>query len=89
MKLQDLINVADTDVYISSYDLACNNLVQFVPVGDLLKGCSFVMNLTVRGIDLFYDACALIAWVDLPGEFFPELIKYNNGFSVTLERDLL
>ena len=89
MKLQDLVNVADTDIYISCYDTAYNNPTQFIPVGNLLQGSTFVMNLIVREISVFLDACALVAVVDLPGEFFPELIKYNDGFSVTLEHDLL
>ena len=87
MKLQDLVNVADTDIYISCYDVACNNPVQFIPVGNLLRGSAFVMNLTVQEIGVYLDACGLIVMVDIPGELFPALIDYNDGFCVTLERE--
>ena len=86
MKLADLVNVADTDIYISTYEAVENNSAPFLPVGNLLRGSGFVMNLTVQGIEVFLDGCGLIAWVDIPGELFPALIDYTDDQPLTLER---
>jgi hypothetical protein len=43
------------------------------------------MGLLVLSVDIWPDMCGLIAWVDLPGELMPGLIKYNENFSLTLE----
>lgn len=87
MKVSDLRDVFNYDVFIAPHEWDEKKKIQAVPIGRLMQGSSFVMGLTVKAADVLPEMCAVLAWVDLPGGMFPGLIKYNDNFSVTLERE--
>ena len=89
MKLKKLIDVCNCDVYIGSVYENDNTQVSFIPINNFLCGSSFIMNLSVTNIEIYFEGCALIAWVDLPSEIMPAIIKYNDNFSITLEKEYM
>lgn len=85
MKLDVLIDVFNYDIYIAPLDHSDKKSIKAVPIGRLMLGSAFVMGLTVRKAEIMPEMCAVLAWVDIPGEMFPGLIKHNDNFFVTLE----
>jgi hypothetical protein len=87
MKLQEFVNVFNGDIYIAAPRGAGKKKTNALPIGNLLKGSTFVMNLTVLEIVPYLDSLGVIVHVDIPPEIVPGLIKHNNGDFIALEWD--
>lgn len=87
MKIDDLVDVFNYDIYIAPLEHSDKKSLKAVPLGRLMLGSAFVMGLTVKKAEILPEMCAILAFVDLPAEMFPGLIKHNDNFSVTLETE--
>ena len=85
MKIKDLYDVFTGDVCIVPLHQPKKKTIKAVPIGRRAQGNYFIMDLTIRKIEITQDACGVLAWVDLPIEMLPGLIKCNDGFYINLE----
>lgn len=87
MTINDLIDIFEYDIYVAPVDHIGQTKIKAVPIGRLMRGSRFAMGLTVVKADVLPEMCAILAWVELPGEMFSGLIKHNDNFFVTLETE--
>lgn len=88
MKLREFYDVFNGDIFIASWYQADQQEIQVVPIGNLLRGIYFIMDLTIRKIEINFDNLGAVVFVDIPPEIMPGIIACNNNDSFTLEKDI-
>lgn len=88
MKLKEFDDVFNGDIFITTYYHEEENTITVIPIGNMLRGIHFIMNLTIRKIEINFDNLGAVVFVDIPPEIMPGLIACNNNDSFTLEKDI-
>lgn len=88
MKLRDFDDVFNGDIFIASWHCSDQQEIQVVELGNMLRGIHFIMDLTIRKIEINFDNLGAVVFVDIPPEIMPGIIACNNNNSFTLEKDI-
>lgn len=87
MRLKEFDNVFNGDIFITTYYHEEENIITVVPIGNLLRGIDFIMDLKIMKIEINFDNLGAVVFVDIPPEIMPGIIACNNNDSFTLEKD--